>query len=78
MGHDLMKELYLLKEIDQVETAYGFVASREVKGVKARCSKIVPDQLGKVFPARMRKHGGESVDQQPSTRSQMVVGTSEC
>ena len=57
-----MKEPKLLKEIDQIKTAYGLVASREVKGVKARCSKIVPDQFGKVFPARIGEHGGESVD----------------
>jgi len=45
-----MKEFNPLKEIDQV------------KGVKAGCSKIVPDQFGKVFPARIGEHGGESVD----------------
>jgi len=57
-----MKEFNPLKEIDQVETAYGLVAPRQVKGVKAGGSKIVPDQFGKVFPARIGEHGGESVD----------------
>jgi type III pantothenate kinase len=46
-------KIELDKKIDKVETAYGLVAPCQVKGVEARCSKIVPDQFGEVFFTRM-------------------------